>query len=384
MDCGFEAWFDLAHTPALGRGAVRRLLAALGTPEAVLQAPPSVWQQVAGSRAAQALGGWLDSSSERVARRDLALAWLGGGRGRHWVALGDARYPSALLETTDPPVLMYLEGEAAHLKGERLLAIVGSRHPTRDGSELALAFSRDLAARGWTIVSGLAAGIDTAAHQGALGASGGATVAVVGTGLDQVYPRANEALARRIAEHGLLVSELPPGAPPLASHFPARNRIIAGLSRGVLVVEAALQSGSLISARLAAEAGREVLAIPGSIHAPQSKGCHALIKQGAKLVESVDDIETEFAHAIVAAPVNVAPARDEVSARSNPASIGAGPDGPDAELLGALGHGPIGLDALCNRLGWPVERLSARLLELELTGQVSRLPGGLYQRRHLG
>jgi DNA processing protein len=246
------------------------------------------------------------------------------------------------------------------------LAIVGSRSATPQGTANARAFARDLAARGWCIVSGLALGIDAAAHEGALDATAGAgTVAVVGTGLDRVFPAAHRALAHRIGAAGALLSEYAPGTPPLRQHFPERNRIIAGLAQGTLVVEAALASGSLITARLASEAGREVFAIPGSIHSPQARGCHALIRQGAKLVETAEDIVEELR-----------------GQRPLPLP-GAGDDAATADedpLLAALGHDPVTLDALLARTGDSAAVLSARLLELELEGRVARLPGGLYQR----
>ena len=245
------------------------------------------------------------------------------------------------------------------------IAIVGSRNPTAQGRDNAKAFATALSGAGLTIVSGLALGVDGAAHEGALDGPG-STIAVVGTGLDRVYPRAHHTLAHRIAREGLMLSEYALGMPPLAANFPLRNRIIAGVSQGVLVVEAALQSGSLITARLAAEAGREVFAIPGSIHAPQSRGCHALIKQGAKLVDSAQDIQEElqFGHQ----------------------GPGETPQPPTAErgqgdpLLEAMGYDPVSLDALVARTGSPPHELNARLLDLELSGRVARLPGQLFQR----
>ncbi|HZF81660.1 MAG TPA: DNA-processing protein DprA, partial [Rubrivivax sp.] len=250
---------------------------------------------------------------------------------------------------------------------------VGSRNPTAQGRDNARNFAKALGELGYVIVSGLARGIDGAAHQGALEASSG-TVAVVGTGLDQVYPPSHQELAQRIAHNGALVSEFAPGTPGLPEHFPLRNRIIAGLTQGTLVVEAALQSGSLITARLALEGGREVFAIPGSIHSPQSKGCHRLIKQGAKLVESAADIVEELGgtRRRAAAP---APELEAVPDNANP-RFGA--------LLQALGHEPVTLDALMARTGCSPAELSALLLELELLGEAARLPGGLYQRRVAG
>jgi DNA processing protein len=246
------------------------------------------------------------------------------------------------------------------------IAIVGSRNASAKRIDIARSFAAHLSGQGFAIVSGLAFGIDGAAHEGALAGPGG-TVAVVGTGLDRVYPSRHRALAHRIAGHGALISEFAPGTPPLPQNFPMRNRIIAGLARGTLVVEAAQQSGSLITARLAAEAGREVFAVPGSIHSPLSRGCHALIRQGAKLVESAADILEELQ------PGRATPATQ--------ATTSAAQDG-DA-VLSAMGHDPVTLDALCARTGYSAQALSARLLELELGNHVARLPGGLYQRRGL-
>jgi DNA processing protein len=249
------------------------------------------------------------------------------------------------------------------------VAIVGSRNPTAQGRDNARAFARHLSRAGWTVVSGLALGIDGAAHEGAL-EGGGRTVAVVGTGIDRVYPARHRELAHRIAEQGLIISEYPLGTEPLPSNFPPRNRIIAGLSRATLVVEAAVQSGSLITARLAAEAGREVFALPGSIHSPQARGCHALIKQGAKLVETAADILDELA-----------PTATGGAATSKPGVAQGSATTTDDALLAALGFDPVTLDALVARTGWPAAELGAKLLELELDGHVARLPGQLFQRR---
>jgi len=246
---------------------------------------------------------------------------------------------------------------------------VGSRNPTPVGLQNARRFGRAFAEAGVTVVSGLALGVDGAAHEGALEGAAPeaiATLAVVGTGLDRVYPKQHLSLAHRIAQAGTLLSEYPLGTPPLAHNFPRRNRLIAALSQGTLVVEAALQSGSLITARLAAEQGREVFAIPGSIHSPQSRGCHALLRQGAKLVESAQDVLEDLRFVL---PAAAAPAPDEA------------PEGEgDDALLDALGYDPMGLDALIARTGIPAPLLQAQLLELELAGQVTRLPGGLFQR----
>jgi DNA processing protein len=279
--------------------------------------------------------------------------------------------------------MLYAMGQTAllpRLRAEQALAMVGSRNPTPQGAENARAFACSLAASGLTVVSGLALGVDGASHEGALqgavqGAAKGqlATIAVVGTGLDRVYPRQHRDLAHRIAQNGLILSEYPLGTPPLSPNFPRRNRLISGLSQATLVVEAALPSGSLITAKQALEQGRDVMAIPGSIHATQSKGCHALIKQGAKLVESAQDVLEEMR-----LPAPVAQKKLDLTEPSTE-DASSGQD-PERALLRALGHDPVGLDALQARCGWPTAQLQAQLLELELMGQVGRLPGGLFQR----
>lgn len=363
----FAAWFRLLETPGLGRDAARRLLAAFGSAAEVLQASQAARRQVVAAPLAQA----LDREPEHFSQRLRAgLDWLAGGESRRVLYLGDEAYPALLLQTPDPPLLLYLQGDVA-LMQRRSLAIVGSRNASAQGLDNARAFARHLSQQGWAIVSGLAIGIDAAAHEGGLEGSGG-TVAVVGTGLDRVYPSRHRALAHRIAQTGLLLSEFAPGTPPLRENFPMRNRIIAGLSRGTLVVEAALQSGSLITARQAADYGREVFAVPGSIHSPLSRGCHMLLRQGAKLVEGAEDILEELQSGVAAAAA--AAARTDTAAAT-------GLDGGGDPLLQALGHDPVTLDALCARTGWSAQDLSAKLLQLELDDRVERLPGGLYQRR---
>lgn len=368
-DAELEAWFRLLLAPGIGRDTARRLLATFGSPEGVHDADDLSLTQALGERLAGAL---------RVEPPDLdrhlqdTRRWLGGGAERHLLVLGDTGYPTVLLESPDPPLLLFVRGDLAQL-AQPSIAVVGSRRPTPQGHDHATAFARRFAEAGYTVVSGLAQGIDGAAHQAALDA-GGRSVAVVGTGVDRVYPRQHLELAHRIASHGALVSEYFLDTPPLRENFPQRNRIIAGLSRGTLVVEAALQSGSLITARLANEAGREVFAIPGSIQSPQSKGCHALLRDGAQLVESADDVLD------VLGPV-ARPGPDPAP----PAAVAA-PDaaaGDRDPLLQALGHEPLSLDMLQARTGWPTHALLARLLELELDGAVARLPGGLIQRRGL-
>ena len=377
------AWLRLTLTPGIGNGAARRLLARFGLPQAIFQQTEAALQLCVPAAQAKALReipqGW-------EALWQTTAQWLANaapqGPARAIVSLGDLRYPQALLDTEDPPLLLYLMGPASLLEhqpfpSDRCLAVVGSRNPTAQGAENARLFARALCGAGLTIVSGLALGVDAAAHEGALEAatsagSIAATIAVVGTGLDRVYPRKNLDLAHRIAAHGLIVSEYPLGTPPLPGNFPKRNRIISGLSQGTLVVEAALASGSLITARMAAEQGREVFAIPGSIHAPQSRGCHALIRQGAKLVESAQDVLEELK--IPATTVPGLP-QEGVNAPGAAAS-----DETEDPVLAALGYDPMGLDALIARTGMDASTLQVALLELELDGRIARLPGGLFQR----
>jgi len=372
-------WLRLATAPGIGRATARRLLAALGSPERVLGADVDTLLALVGSDVVQIL---KRRDAHDDAQVDATERWLADGSAeapRDLVALGDARYPELLLCTGDPPLLLFTLGRVSLLSAPGI-AIVGSRSATPQGMDNARAFGRFLSGRGLTVVSGLAMGIDGAAHEGGL-AGAGSTVAFVGTGLDRVYPARHAALMRRIAEQGLVCSEYPLGADAKARHFPQRNRLIAGISLGTLVVEAAVESGSLITARMALECGREVFAIPGSIHSPQTHGCHRLIQEGAKLVETGDDIlrELRLLPDSPAATGRLSPPRPSLfaTARDEPAET----PGPDAALVAALGHDPVTFDVLAARTGLPSERLAARLLELELAGQVQRLPGGLLQRR---
>lgn len=356
-------WLRLTETPGVGPVTARRLLAAFGLPEAVLDAGREQLSRVVPTDIADALR--APPSDVLAASIERTRAWLTDA-GNHLITLADPRYPARLLETADPPTLLYVKGRVALLDAS-LLAVVGSRNATAQGVIDARRFAEALAIAGHTIVSGLALGIDAAAHEGALAAPDGAasTIAVIGTGADVVYPSSHRALAHRIAAAGAIVSELPLGTTANAHHFPRRNRIIAGLSRGVLVVEAAARSGSLITARLAAESGRDVFAIPGSIHSPLAKGCHQLIRQGAKLVDSVDDIldELQAVRAKGAGSVSRAPV-----------------DATDDPLATVLGFEPVTADELSARSGLDAARLSAVLLDLELAGRVARLPGGRFQR----
>jgi DNA processing protein len=309
------------------------------------------------------------------------------------LTLSDADYPKDLLQLEDPPCMLWAMGSAAlwerggiNAVTSRCIAMVGSRNPTPQGLDNARQFAAALAHSGLCIVSGLAMGVDGAAHEGALeGApdSDAATIAVVGTGLDRVYPKDHRDLAHRIAQHGLLISEFNLGTPPLSANFPRRNRIISGLSRGTLVVEAALKSGSLITARMAVEQGRDVFAIPGSIHSTQSRGCHALIKQGAKLVENaqdvLDELSLEGAPAYLQGTVQV-PAPEGTVKRCADDLSGAGLTPAEIQLLAALGFEASSLDALQARTGLDTPTLQAHLMALELSNRVRRLPGGLFQR----
>jgi DNA processing protein len=355
-----RAWLRLSLTEGVGPRATRELLSAFGLPGAIFEASHAAVARVAGEAAADALRG-----PEPARAIERALAWLRADASRSLITLADADYPAPLLQLADAPALLYLQGRRDSLT-RPALAIVGSRSATRQGEANAEAFAAHLAGCGLTIVSGLARGIDAAAHRGALRAEG-ATIAVLGTGADVVYPVSNRPLADRIARQGLLVSEYPLGTPGHAHNFPRRNRLIAAASHGVLVVEAALHSGSLITARIAAELGREVMAIPGSIHSPLARGCHQLIRDGARLVESAQDVLQEL---------RMDPAR-------SPAPAAEAPDRPgrrEAMLLQAIGFDPVDLDTLVQRTGLAPGLLSAQLLELELTQDVERLAGNCYQR----
>lgn len=393
------AWLRLDLTPGVGRSTARRLLAAFGSAQSIFQQPPVLLREVVtAAQAAQLLREPKDFA-QQLARTAL---WLTPGQtssisvAHALIPLDDLRYPECLLQTEDPPLMLYVQGLADLLQGEpqncfpypATLAIVGSRAPSPQGAANANHLASSLAQAGLCIVSGLAQGIDAAAHAGALQAAAAPpvskplTIAVVGTGLDQVYPRQHTPLARQIAQHGLLVSEYPLGAPPLAQHFPQRNRIISGLSQGTLVVEAALKSGSLITARLASEQGREVFAIPGSIHAPQSHGCHALLRNGAKLVESAQDVLEEL-QGLAPPHGSMAEAKNKPTvARTTSHSPKTGATAGLAvhPVLAALGFDPQTLDALVGLTGLAASDLQAQLLELELDGHVARMPGGRFQR----
>ncbi len=359
--CG---WLNLTLPAGIGPRKQQELLRAFGHPAAIFDAGLSAVASVIGIKLAQSL---FDGRTNEAQQALIAttLAWL-NEPDHHIVTLADRDYPQRLLESTDPPSLLYINGDPGYLN-RAAIGVVGSRNATPQGIENALAFSRVLADAGFTIISGLALGIDAAAHEGALRSEApSGTIAIIGTGIDRVYPASNKKLAHIITSKGCIISEFPLGTAATASNFPRRNRLIAGLSQACLVVEAAPASGSLITARLAGELGRDLFAIPGSIHAPQYKGCHALIKQGAKLVECAQDILEELRPQGSSAPDSTP---DTPS--GNPAH---------APLINALGHDPSTLDQLISRSGLTADVVLAMLTELSLEGVVTNLPGGRYQR----
>jgi DNA processing protein len=349
------AWLRLALNPALKPAAVRALFAAFGSPAAIGAASPAEKAAVAGSEALAALAQGADA--ERV---EATLRWLDDDA-NHLVALGDAEYPRLLMEIPDPPPVLHVRGDPALLNAPAF-AIVGSRNATVQGARDAEEFAFALSEAGLAIVSGLATGIDAAAHRGGLRGRG-SSIAILGTGPDIIYPAANKALAGALAERGCLVSEFPLHMPPLPGNFPRRNRLISGLSRGVLVIEAALRSGSLVTARFALDQNREVFAMPGSIHSALAKGCHELIRQGAKLVESAQDVLDELRGMGPAAPA----APREVAREDDP-------------ILAAMGFAPLSFDQFAGLTGLSAGALSAQISRLEIAGRIAVLGGGLFQR----
>ena len=362
-------WLRLSLTPGVGPITARSLLETFGLPHAVFESAGGLLEEVAGPTLAAALRAPDAERERRVAR---ALEWARADD-HHLVTLADADYPPRLPHIPDAPPLLYAVGVRAVL-ARPAVALVGARNPTSAGLANARAFAGALSRAGWTVASGLALGIDGAAHEGAL-AGGSGTIAVLGTGADVVYPTRHRGLAARIADDGVVLSELPLGTRPAPGQFPRRNRLIAGLSHGVLVIEAALQSGSLITARQAGEFGREVFAIPGSIHSPLARGCHALIRQGAALVESVEDVLVELPPLRPRAAAAGDPPR--ASAHSAAALLTERIELPDTDpILAALGHEPVLPDTLAEHLSLPAGELGARLVLLELAGRLERLPDG--------
>ncbi|MGD8630832.1 MAG: DNA-processing protein DprA [Gammaproteobacteria bacterium] len=357
-------WLTLYHAPGIGPASYHQLLEHFPDPADILNAASGQLRQF----------GLPDSSIDALRQPDSTaierdLEWQ-AKPGNRILTCRDPDYPALLQEISNPPPLLYIHGNVEVLQ-EPQLAMVGSRNPTAAGRQTAVDFARHLSAAGLVITSGLALGIDSAGHQGALDA-GAPTIAVMGTGLDRVYPAGNRDLARRIAGVGVLVSEFPPGTPPRAEHFPRRNRIISGLSLGTLVVEAAIRSGSLISARYALEQGREVFAIPGSIHNPLARGCHHLIRQGAKLVETAQDIMDELGPLATAFDPTAMPATDQDTQ----------PQLADdyAQLLESIGFENTSVDMLVETTHLTPAEVSSMLLQLEMNGYIAASPGGFYNR----
>lgn len=372
------AWLRFAQEPGLPPRAALALLQHGGPPAQIYQ------------QSASELGRWLAPglalqlsrapSAHQAEQLAHTLAWLQASPRRHAIPLHHACYPERLRQLADPPLVLYLEGNPQAL-ARPSLAIVGARNATPAGLQNAQAFAQALARAGWLIVSGLARGIDAAAHLGALAGAPAplATLAVLGCGPDIIYPARHAALARRIADQGAIVSDYPPGTPPLPGHFPRRNRLVAGLTLGTLVIEAALRSGSLVTARLAAEHNREVFALPGSIHAPLARGCHALIRQGAKLVETVADILEELPPCPLPdtpAPPSPAPLAPQPAQATGATRISA----DAARLLPFLSDAPAALDTLVQGSAMGAAAISAALWELEIAGLAARTDTGAYQR----
>lgn len=373
-----RSWLALSHVNKLGPVRIHSLLEIFGTPSAVLDAGRSAWREA--------------GLSEKMVENLSAPDWDKVDADLKWaeqenasiVTLDDERYPALLKNISDAPPLLYTLGQAEILKLPQL-AIVGSRNPTHGGADIAHDFAAHLTSMGMTVTSGMAMGIDAAAHQGALdtmlkGIKGhGFTVAVTGTGLDRVYPAKNREIAHQIAENGVLVSEYAPGTPPLPGNFPRRNRIISGLSMGVLVVEAALQSGSLITARLATEQGREVFAVPGSIHHALAKGCHTLIREGAKLVETAEHILEELGgFRQILADSESHDSGDKSADREEDSNSLIKDDDEYKQVLKCIDFEPTSVDKVVERSGLTADAVCSMLLVLELQGYVTALSGGYY------
>lgn len=348
-------WLTLALTPKVGPVTMLKLIQHFGSVTNVLSQSQNTLAQVVNRTVAKLI-------SEKTAEPDVekSFAWADSHANHYIISLEDERYPKELAQLTDPPLILYLKGNIDLLKKNKL-AIVGTRHPSTQGMQNATDFARDLAKNGLTIVSGMALGIDKCAHSGALDGAG-STIGVIGTGIDQVYPSSNRALFEAVtARGGLIISEFPLATPPLVSNFPRRNRIIAGLAKGCLVIESAIDGGSMITANLALEMGREVMAIPGSIHNPVSRGCHKLIKTGAKLIETSNDILEELYLD------RESTIRNNASATTNP-------------VLVAMGFDPIEIDRICANLNLSFADICPKLLELELDGEIVNCGSGKYQR----
>ncbi len=366
-----EAWLYLVHVNKLGPVTLHKLLAHFQTPEIILQASQSELRSIGIN---QTVIDGIKTPEIASVQRD--LAWL-EYENHHILTIQDPLYPTLLKQIPDPPCVLYVLGNAnltATLLNDPQLGIVGSRNASVYGKEISTSFAKKLASNGLVITSGLASGVDGAAHRGALQADIGSTIAVAACGLDRVYPAEHRQLAEQISQRGLLVSEFPIGTSPMPGHFPRRNRIISGLSLGTLIVEASLKSGSLITARLALEQGREVFAIPGSIHNPLSKGTHNLIRNGAKLVETVEDVLEELKHHI---DLNALSSEQNIAVNTqNTLPL----DPQHEKILNSMGHEPISIDTLIERCGLEVGEVSSILLILELNNQVAHHGNGIYMR----
>lgn len=369
------SWLRLVLTPGIGPKTAQKLLSVFGAPALIFTQGYAVLNQIVSSRQTQALLTTPDHFDQACQKLQ---TWLEQATNHHILPLDHPQYPKKLLETADPPLMLYAIGRL-DLFEHPALAIVGSRRPTPQGQETAIDFARTLSKQNICIISGLATGIDGAAQQAALDGNG-STIAILGTGIDRVYPAAHHDLAHDIAQQGLLLTEYPLGTPPTAQNFPKRNRIIAGLSLGTLVVEATRQSGSLITAKIAAEIGRDVFAIPGSIHSPQSKGCHWLIQQGAKLVQSAQDIMSELRLPIYSTSVTHSPKTPTKNTKENSQTEQI--TTITNSILEAIGQGPTSFDAIKARTGFDTATIQAELLLLELNQLIARLPGSLFQRLH--
>lgn len=365
-----KAWLRLTLEPGIGSVVAKNLLVRFGLPQQIFEAKFNELMAVVGEKLALQL---REPCSEVIQEQiHKTLEWLAKDSEHHILTLADSLYPQSLLDTHDPPVLLYVDGQLEVFQ-KQAIAIVGARHATLGGEQNAHAFGKYLAQQAWCVISGLATGIDAAAHEGALvSGQSAATIAVMGTGINRIYPAKNRDLAVRIKQQGALISEFPLDTRAATYNFPVRNRIVAGLSRGIVVVEAAKQSGSLITARLAGEMGKEIFAIPGSIHSPLSRGCHQLIRQGAKLVETGQDIFEELGY-----PVRVQALQpDELSQKKGDIPI------EFQKILAMIGFDPVVPADLQEKLAIDDAQLSRVLIDMELQGLITRLVDGRYQQVH--
>lgn len=353
-DSNLYLWLQLNFTPKVGSATIQKLIKHFGTVENIYNQNQATLSQIINPTVAK-----LICSRDSATVAEASLKWRDSSKDHHLISIDSPIYPMELSNISDPPIILFLKGNHLLLK-ENKFAIVGTRHPTEQGKGNAFRFGKELSSNGVTVVSGMASGIDRCAHLGAIEGKN-STIGVIGTGIDQVYPSSNSELYLKVIEqNGLIVSELPLQTPPLLSNFPRRNRIIAGLSLGLLVVESAIDGGSMISANFAMEMGRDVMAIPGSIHNPVSKGCHKLIKTGAKLIETTNDILEDLRLSTVTMTYNPSPEK-------NP-------------ILASMGFEPIAIDKLCSNLKIDFSDLCASILELELSGKIVNCGGGRYQK----